>query len=137
MDWKLELIIIPVSDVDAAKAFYSEQVGFEVLMDVQLNEDMRVSQLVPPGSKCAIAIGTGLTEAEPGSSTGMHLMVNDVVAAHEELVSRGVAVHGPYHFVDGLQAHGVSPTRAAFNSFLDFSDPDGNVWIVQEVPAED
>jgi catechol 2,3-dioxygenase-like lactoylglutathione lyase family enzyme len=135
MDWKLELIIIPVSDVDVAKAFYTEQVGFDLLMDVELSEDRRVARLIPPGSKCGIAIGTGMTDAEPGSATGMHLMVDDVVAARDELVARGVSVHGPYHFVDGLQAHGVSPKRTPFNSFLDFADPDGNVWIVQEVPA--
>jgi len=136
MDWKLELMIIPVSDVDAAKAFYVEKAGFTVLMDVQLNAERRVARLHPPGSNCGIAIGTGLTAAVPGSASGMHLMVEDVALAYSELSERGVEVHGPYHFVEGNQVAGLHAERGPFESFLDFADPDGNTWIVQEVPSE-
>lgn len=135
MDWKLELVIIPVRDVDAAKEFYSEKMGFNVLMDVKLNPQRRVIRLIPPGSTCGIAIGDGLSDAEPGSAKGMHLMVDDVERAYLELTSRGVDVHGPFHFVEGVQVPGLHPTRSPFESFLDFADPDGNVWMVQEVPA--
>ena len=137
MDLKLELIMIPVSDVDRAKDFYVNQLDFRVEMDMQLNADMRVARLIPPGSRCGIAIGTGLTDAAPGSAKGMHFMVLDVAAVAGELTTRDVAFHGPYHFVEGRPVDGLSPTRAPFDSFLDFADPDGNVWIIQEVPPED
>jgi len=136
MDLKLELIMIPVSDVDIAKDFYVNQLGFRVEMDMMLNAYFRVARLIPPGSRCGIAIGTGLTDAAPGSAKGMHLMVLDALAVAEELTERGVAVHGPYHFVDGVPVDGVSAPREPFNTFLDFADPDGNSWIIQEVPAE-
>ncbi len=134
MDWKLELIVIPVADVDAAKDFYSTLLGFEVQMDVQLNPQRRVIRLLPPGSQCAIVIGDGLSDLAPGAARGMHLMVTDIVTAAEQLRSNGIVVQGPYHFVDGAQADGIHPSREPFNSFLDFADPDGNVWVVQEVP---
>lgn len=135
MDWKLELIVIPVSDVDVAKNFYVDKMGFSVLMDVQLNDQWRLIHLFPPGSKCGIAIGNGMTDAQPGSAKGMHLMVEDVQRAHEELTGRDVDVHGPYHFVDGAQTPGLHPSRGPFESFLDLADPDGNVWVIQEVPT--
>jgi catechol 2,3-dioxygenase-like lactoylglutathione lyase family enzyme len=135
MDWNLGLVIIPVRDVDAAKEFYSAKMGFNVLMDVQLNPERRVVQLFPSGSACGIVIGDGMSDAEPGSAKGMHLMVNDVERAYLELTSRGVDVHGPFHFVEGEQVPGLHPTRGAFETFLDLADPDGNVWVVQEVPA--
>ena len=136
MDLKLELIIIPVSDVDRAKDFYVNSLNFDVEMDMQLNEHMRVARLIPPGSRCGIAIGTGLTDARPGSAKGMHLMVTDVVEVGSELTRHHVDFHGPYHFVNGEAVEGLSPTRAPFDSFLDFADPDGNLWMVQEVPSE-
>ena len=135
MDWKLEFIVIPVSNLELAKEFYLKSLGFEVLKDVQLNPDRRVIRLVPPGSNCAIVIGDGLSDLAPGSAKGMYLMVTDIVSAAEQLRSHGVTVNGPYHFVDGIPAPGAHPTRDPFNSFLDFADPDGNVWVVQEVPA--
>ena len=136
MDLKLELIMIPVSDVDVAKDFYVNQLGFRVEMDMMLNPEFRVARLIPPGSRCGIAIGTGLTDATPGSAKGMHFMVLDALEVAAELSSRGVAFHGPYHFVDGVPVEGVPEPRDPFNTFLDFADPDGNTWIVQEVPAD-
>jgi len=136
MDLKLELIIVPVSDVDVAKAFYVDQLGFRVEMDMHLNPDFRVARLIPPGSRCGIAIGTGLTDATPGSAKGMHLMVTDALAVADELRGRGVDVHGPYHFIDGVVVEGALSPRAPYETFLDFADPDGNTWIVQEVPAD-
>src|SRR6478609_9893947 len=98
MDWKLELVVVPVSDVDKSKAFYSEQLGWAVDVDHQPNEHFRVVQLSPPGSACSITVGVGLTDAVPGSYKGMHLIVTDIEAARAELVERGVDVALPYHF---------------------------------------
>jgi catechol 2,3-dioxygenase-like lactoylglutathione lyase family enzyme len=120
MDWKLELVAIPVSDVDKAKAFYVDQVGFVADHDHHVSDDLRFVQLTPPGSGCSICIGTGLTSAEPGSVQGMQLVVADIEAAHAELAGRGVEVSD----VD----------RQEWGSFVYFSDPDGNAWAVQELP---
>ena len=120
MDWKLELVAIPVSDVDKAKAFYVEQVGFVADHDHQISDDLRFVQLTPPGSACSICLGTGLTTAEPGSVQGMQMVVGDIEAAHAELTGRGVEVSD----VD----------RQEWGSFVYFSDPDGNAWAVQELP---
>lgn len=90
MDWKLELVVVPVSDVDRAKSFYAEQLGFNVDVDHRAGDDFRVVQLTPPGSACSISIGTGITDAVPGSVRGLHLVVSDIEAAHAELVQRGV-----------------------------------------------
>jgi len=135
MDWKLELVIVPVSDVDRAKAFYMEQIGFGLHVDHAPNDDFRVVQLNPPGSSCSIAIGKGInSDMVPGSLKGLHLVVTDITAAHEELAGRGVGVGEPYHFgVDGSRTDGVEPTRADYATFMDFADPDGNMWLVQEV----
>jgi predicted enzyme related to lactoylglutathione lyase len=123
MDWKLELIAVPVSDVDRAKAFYSEQVGFHADHDHTVTEEMRFVQLTPPGSACSIAIGSGITDAAPGSVRGMQLVVADIEAARSELLQRGVEVGEVEVFPWG--------------SFVFFSDPDGNGWAVQQVPARD
>jgi catechol 2,3-dioxygenase-like lactoylglutathione lyase family enzyme len=133
MDWKLELVIIPVSDVDRAKKFYTEQLGFREDIDHKASEDFRVVQLTPPGSACSITIGTGLTKAEPGSYQGMHLVVNDIEAARAELVERGVDVSEPFHFGAQGQQTGLHPDRADYGTFLSFTDPDGNAWLTQEV----
>jgi catechol 2,3-dioxygenase-like lactoylglutathione lyase family enzyme len=134
MDWKLELIVVPVSDVDRAKAFYSEQLGFKLEVDYQPNENFRVVQLTPPGSACSIAIGTGISEGmQPGSIKGLHLIVTDIDAAHAALTNNGVSVNGPVHFVNGEQVAGAHPQRGDYETFLFFSDPDGNAWMVQEV----
>jgi predicted enzyme related to lactoylglutathione lyase len=120
MDWKLELVAVPVSDVDRAKAFYVDQVGFNADHDHQVSEELRFVQLTPRGSACSIAIGKGVTDAAPGSVRGMQIVVADVAAAREELAGRGVEVSDVQTFPWG--------------SFVFFSDPDGNAWALQQIP---
>lgn len=120
MDWKLELITIPVSDVDRAKAFYVDRLGFNADHDQQVTDDLRFVQLTPRGSACSIAIGTGLTEAKPGSVEGLQMVVKDIEAAKTELESRGQAVD---------QIHDLDWGR-----FIYLADPDGNKWAIQELP---
>jgi catechol 2,3-dioxygenase-like lactoylglutathione lyase family enzyme len=132
MDFKLELVIVPVSDVDRAKAFY-EKAGFNLDVDHRAGDAFRVVQLTPPGSACSITIGTGLTPAAPGSYQGLHLVVSDIDAARAELVERGLDVSEPFHFGAEGQTPGPDPQRGDYNSYLSFSDPDGNGWLVQEV----
>ncbi|TMC48804.1 MAG: VOC family protein [Chloroflexi bacterium] len=131
MDWKLELIVVPVSDVDRAKAFYSEQAGFTVDVDHRSGDDFRIVQLTPPGSACSITIMRNAEAA--GSLRGLHLVVSDIDAARAALVRRGIDVSEVFHFGSGGQVSGPDPQRADYNSFLSFSDPDGNSWLVQEV----
>lgn len=133
MDYKLELIVLPVSDVDRAKEFYEERAGFRLDVDTSPMEGFRVVQLTPPGSACSISFGTGLTDVSPGSYKGLHLVVSDIVAAREELVGRGVEVGEIRHVADGEWQQGPQPDREDYNSFAEFSDPDGNVWLLQEV----
>ena len=133
MDWKLELVIVPVLDVDRAKKFYVEQLGFAEDVDHRAGDSFRVVQLTPPGSACSITIGTGVTKAEPGTYQGTHLVVTDIEAARAELVERGVEVGEPFHFTAEGQQPGLDPNRADYSTFLAFSDPDGNGWTVQEV----
>ncbi len=133
MDWKLELIVVPVSDVDRAKAFYSDRLGFTVDVDHQPSDAFRVVQLTPPGSACSITIGTGLTQVAPGTYQGLHLVVDDVEAARAQLLERGVEVSEPFHFGAAGQQTGVHPERADYGTFLSLADPDGNGWLVQEV----
>ena len=132
MDMKLELIVLPVTDVDRAKAFY-EQVGFNIDVDHAMGDDFRVVQLTPPGSACSISIGIGLTDSEPGAAKGLHLVVGDVERAREELVGRAVEVSEVFHFEPSGQVPGPDPARADYGSFAQFTDPDGNVWLLQEV----
>ena len=132
MDFKLELVPIPVSDVDRAKAFY-EQAGFRLDVDHTAGEAFRVVQLTPPGSSCSITIGKGLSQATPGSYTGLHLVVADIVAARDELVARGIDVGEVFHFGPSGQQPGPHPARGKYESFAAFSDPDGNGWLLQEV----
>ena len=120
MDMKIELVAIPVTDVDRAKAFYVDQVGFNADHDYQVNEALRFVQLTPPGSACSIVIGEGITEMPPGSQRGVQMVVADAAAAREQLLSRGVAASQ----VD------VQP----WGSFVTFSDPDGNTWSLQQLP---
>jgi predicted enzyme related to lactoylglutathione lyase len=117
MDWKLELLLVPVSDVDRAKAFYTEKAGFNADHDHQVSDELRFVQLTPPGSACSITIGTGVVDTEPGSVQGMQMVVADIQAAHAELAGRGVEVSEVQEFPWG--------------SFVFFSDPDGNGWAVQ------
>ncbi|MGZ4589781.1 MAG: VOC family protein [Actinomycetes bacterium] len=131
MDWKLELVVVPVSDVDRAKSFYAEQAGFRLDVDHSAGEDFRVVQMSPPGSACSIALMRN-TEA-PGSLQGLHLIVSDIDAARAELVDRGAGAGEIFHFGEGGQLPGPDPQRSDYNSFFSFSDPDGNGWLVQEV----
>jgi predicted enzyme related to lactoylglutathione lyase len=119
MDYKLELVAIPVTDADRSKAFYVEQAGFNADHDHRVSDELRFIQLTPPGSGCSIVIGDGITEAEPGSVKGMQLVVEDIHTAHSELSGRGVAVSDVQEFPWGR--------------FVFFSDPDGNAWAVQEI----
>jgi catechol 2,3-dioxygenase-like lactoylglutathione lyase family enzyme len=133
MDYKLELVLIPVSDVDRAKKFYLENAGFVLIVDTPTGDGQRVVQVVPPGSECAIGFGTGLTSAAPGSTQGLHLVVSDILAARAELTERGVAVGPVRHIASGGWVEGPHPERGNYQSFADFSDPDGNIWLLQEV----
>ncbi|MCW3064771.1 MAG: Glyoxalase/bleomycin resistance protein/dioxygenase [Solirubrobacterales bacterium] len=133
MDLKLELVLIPVSDVDRAKAFYMEQAGFNLDVDHRAGEDFRVVQLTPPGSPCSISMGVGITKAAPGSVQGLHLVVSDIDAARAELAERGTDVGEIFHFGAAGRTPGPDPERRDYGSFLSFSDPDGNGWLVQEV----
>jgi len=132
MEYKLEVVVVPVSDVDRAKAFYADQVGFVVDVDHSPNDRFRVVQLTPPGSGCSITIGKGLAEMAPGSIKGLQLVVADIDAAHADLASRGVPVSGVQHH-DGSGM--VDGRGDDWNSFVFFEDPDGNGWTVQESPA--
>ena len=120
MDWKLELVAVPVSDVDRAKAFYTEKASFNADADHQVTAEMRFVQLTPPGSGCSIAIGTGIMDTEPGSVKGLQLVVSDIEAARAQLTQRGVEVSGVEDFPWGR--------------FVFFNDPDGNGWAVQQLP---
>jgi predicted enzyme related to lactoylglutathione lyase len=132
MEWKLEVVYIPVADVERAKRFYGEQVGFTIDHDTTIDNAMRVVQLTPPGSACSIVVGTGIVDATPGSAQGVQLVVPDVDAAREQLVARGVDVSPVRHFANGAWAEGRG---GDWNSFIFFDDPDGNGWVVQERPA--
>lgn len=120
MDWKIELVAVPVTDVDRAKAFYVDQVGFNADHDQQVNESLRFVQLTPPGSACSIVIGTGITEMAPGSQKGLQIVVADAEAARRQLVDNGVAASE----VDDQP----------WGRFVYFSDPDGNTWSLQQLP---
>ena len=120
MDWKLELVAVPVSDVDRAKAFYTEKVGFNADHDYTVSDEIRFVQLTPPGSACSIALGKGLTTAAPGSLQGLQLVVADAEAARAELIGRGLDIAPVQDFPWGR--------------FIFFSDPDGNRWAVQQIP---
>ena len=120
MDWKLELVVIPVSDVDRAKAFYTDTVGFPADHDYTVNPELRFVQLTPPGSACSVALGKGLTTAAPGSLQGLQLVVADAEAARAELIGRGLDIAPVQDFPWGR--------------FIFFSDPDGNRWAVQQIP---
>jgi len=121
MDFKLELVAVPVSDVDRAKAFYTEKAGFHADHDHTVSDEIRFVQLTPPGSACSIALGRGLLDAEPGSAAGLQLVVSDIGKARAELAERGVEVSEVQEFPWGL--------------FVFFADPDGNRWAVQQIPA--
>jgi catechol 2,3-dioxygenase-like lactoylglutathione lyase family enzyme len=131
VDYKLELVLVPVSDVDRAKGFYVDKCGWTVDVDHKISDDFRIVQLTPPGSACSITIGVP-TRAAPGTYKATHLMVTDIEKAVAELTGRGVEVGELHHFVDGVQTPGVHPGRCDYESFASFSDPDGNTWVIQE-----
>ncbi|SNT53155.1 hypothetical protein SAMN05216276_10565 [Streptosporangium subroseum] len=140
MDLKLEVLVIPVSDVDRAKAFY-EKLGFRPDADFPVGDSFRVVQVTPPGSEASIIFGNGVSAAAPGSAQGMHLIVTDIEAARAELLARGADVSEVWHDADGVFHHagtenrvaGPHPDRADYGSFASFTDPDGNEWTLQEI----
>ena len=133
MDMRLELVPLPTSDVDASKAFYTDGMGFVLDHDVEPGNGMRVVQLTPPGSSCSIVIGVGMSDPDGPRVQNLHLVVDDIEAAHAFLEERGVESSGPQHFLDGAMTPGVEPDRADYGTFIYFDDPDGNTWAVQEV----
>jgi len=140
MEMKLEVVVVPVSDVDRAKGFY-EALGWRLDADFAGEDDFRVVQLTPPGSACSVILGRGVTSAEPGSSDGLQLVVTDIEAARNDLVNRGIEVSDVFHDAGGVFHHAgnlsrapeTAPDRRSYGSFVSFSDPDGNGWFIQEV----
>jgi len=132
MDWKIEVIPVPVTDVDRAKHFYADQLGFAVDLDTRIGDGMRIVQLTPPGSGCSIHLSTGIVPMPPGVLEGLQITVADIEAARVHLVANGVEASPVRHLADGewVDGHGGD-----WNAFLFFSDPDGNGWILQERPA--
>nr|WP_062341315.1 VOC family protein [Herbidospora sakaeratensis] len=140
MDMRLEVVVLPVADVDRAKKFYSS-LGWREDADLATGDDFRVVQFTPPGSPCSIIFGTGVTSAPPGSARGLHLIVDDIEAARAELADRGADPSEVFHDEGGVFHHGggqarvsgPAPDRATYGSFLSFDDPDGNGWYLQEI----
>lgn len=140
MDMRLEVVVIPVADVDRARGFY-ETLGWRLDADFVAEDGLRVVQLTPPGSACAVIFGDGVSAAPPGSVEGLHLVVTDIEAARKELEGNGVQVSEVFHDAGGVFHHagtarrvpGPDPERRSYNSFVSFSDPDGNGWILQEI----
>lgn len=140
MEMKLEVVVVPVSDVDRAKQFY-EAMGWRMDIDYVDGDDFRVVQFTPPGSECSIIIGKGISSAAPGSAEGLQLVVLDIEAAREELIGRGIEVSEAFHDAGGIFHHagetarvsGPDPERSDYGSFASFTDPDGNAWFLQEV----
>jgi catechol 2,3-dioxygenase-like lactoylglutathione lyase family enzyme len=131
IDMKLEVVAIPVSDIDRAKRFY-QGLGWRLDADIVRGDDFRVVQLTPPRSGCSIAFGKGLTNLEPGSVQRLELVVSDIDAAREELISRGAQVSEPFH-LDGGPVPGPDPERRSYQTYATFNDPDGNGWLLQEI----
>jgi len=135
VNWTLEVVVVPVTDVDRAKSFYADQLGFNVDHDTKVSDEMRFVQLTPPGSGCSIVVGKGVTDMQPGSIKGLQLVVSDIVAAHAQLVERGVEV-GDVTVYDGDMSRLTRGGAALDNvGFVFFNDPDGNGWAVQQISA--
>jgi len=132
VDMKLEVVTLPVSDVDRAKSFY-QRLGWRLDADFAFGDDIRAVQLTPPHSECSIAFGKGLTTAEPGSAQRMELVVSNIDAAREDLVARGVEISEVFHRDGGEFRPGPDPERRSYLTYASFSDPDGNSWLLQEV----
>src|ERR671919_58431 len=131
VDYRLELILLPVADVDRAKEFYTQRVGFNLDVDTSPREGFRVVQMTPPGSACSVTIGTGFIDTEPGSMRGMHLVVSDIEVAWKELTERRVEVTEIRHMGPNGWEPGPDPDRTDYGSYADFKDPDGNAWVLQ------
>jgi catechol 2,3-dioxygenase-like lactoylglutathione lyase family enzyme len=142
VDMKLEVVVLPVSDVDRAKRFYSD-LGWRLDLDYSPGDNYRVIQFTPPGSGCSVIFGSNVTEAAPGSAQGLHLIVSDIKAARDQLLRRGFEINEPFHDAGGIFHHasikdlvsGPNPQRKSYASYASFSDPDGNGWLLQEVTA--
>jgi len=142
LDMKLEVVVLPVADVDRAKRFYGD-LGWRLDLDYAPGDDYRVIQFTPPGSGCSVIFGKNVTEAAPGSAQGLHLIVSDVAAARDQLLRRGIEISEPFHDPGGIFHHarakdlagGPNPQRKSYASYASFSDPDGNGWLLQEVTA--
>ncbi|HEY7463444.1 MAG TPA: VOC family protein [Candidatus Limnocylindria bacterium] len=134
VEYRIEAITLPVSDVDRAKEFYLKA-GWNLDVDTQPTPEFRVVQFTPPGSPCSISFGVGFPQSEPGSYVNTYLVVSDIEAAHADLVARGIEVSDIYHFGPQGQTPGPDPQRGDYGSYADFSDPDGNIWLLQEVPS--
>jgi extradiol dioxygenase family protein len=134
MDWRLEVVQVPITDVDRAKRFYGEQVGFNVDLDTQIGDKMRLVQLTPPGSACSMHLSTGIHNIPPGVLEGLQLVVPDIEVARAQLVERGVEASSVQHMDDGVW---VERRGGDWNTFAFFSDPGGNGWVLQERPARD
>jgi catechol 2,3-dioxygenase-like lactoylglutathione lyase family enzyme len=130
MDWKLEVVVVPVADIDRSKAFYVEQLGFRLDVDHRAGEDFRIVQLTPSGSACSVTL---MKRGTPGSLPGLQMVVNDIDAARAELVGRGVETSELFHFGERGQTPGPDPAPPDYGTFFSFEDPDGNSWLVQEV----
>ena len=134
MKYRIEAITLPVSDVDRARDFYV-QAGWNLDLDTEVAPGKRIVQLTPSGSQCSITFGTGWPQAEPGSYVNTYLVVSNIEEAHRDLKGRGIPVSDIYHFGEQGQTPGVDPSRGEYGSYADFADPDGNTWLVQEVPS--
>ena len=142
IDMKLEVVVIPVSDVDRAKRFYGD-LGWRLDLDYTAGDDYRVIQFTPPGSGCSVTFGKNVTAAAPGSAQGLHLIVSDIEAARDQLLRHGIGISEPFHDAGGIFHHagtedlinGPNPQRKSYASYASFSDPDGNGWVFQEVTA--
>ena len=134
MDYRIEAITLPVSDCDRAKAFYA-QAGWNLDLDTEPSPGFRIIQFTPPGSACSITFGTGMPQSEPGSYVNTYLVVSDIEAAHRDLTERGIEVTDIYHWTSEGQTPGVDPNHADYGSYASITDPDGNVWLLQEVPS--
>ena len=132
MDMKLEVVTVPVSDVDRAKSFY-ESLGWRLDADFELGNGIRVVQFTPTHSECSVAFGSGTVKAAPGSAERLEIVVSDIEAAREDLINRGVDVSEPFHLGAGGPEPGLDPERTSYNSYATFNDPDGNGWLLQEV----
>lgn len=134
MDFRIEAITLPVGDVDRAKAFY-QRLGWNLDVETEPAPGIRVVQFTPSGSSCSVTFGTGMTQSEPGSYVNTYLVVSDIEAAHRELKDRGIPVSDIFHWSELGQTPGTDSSRGDYGSYATFADPDGNVWLLQEVPS--